>query len=82
MYHLFCRQTGLRVEYVELILSRSVQELTDLLAATGGELLRTQLPKLTRFLVVEDEPGTTPVPASFADVGTRIVAYDRFVVPW
>jgi hypothetical protein len=79
VYHLFCRQTGLRVEYVELILSRSVEELTSLLAATGGELLRTQLPKLTRFLVVEDEAGTTTVPESFGDVGTRVVAYDRFV---
>lgn len=79
VYHLFCRQTGLRFEYVELILSRSVQELTELLAATGGELLRTQLPKLTRFLVVEDEPGTAAVPEAFGDVSTRVISYHRFV---
>jgi hypothetical protein len=76
-YQLFCRQAGLRVEYVEIMLSRSLEELNRLLHATGGELLRTRLPKLTRFLVVEDTPSTAVAP--FADGEIRIVAYDRFV---
>ncbi len=76
-YQLFCRQAGLRVEYVEIMLSRSLDELNQLLAATGWELLRTQLPKRTRFLVVEDTPPTAVAP--FADGEIRIVAYDRFV---
>jgi predicted ATPase len=77
VYHLFTRQAGIRVEYVELILSRSLTELTELLAETGGELLRTSLPKLTRFIVVDDEPETDHVP--FGDGEARIVAYARFV---
>ncbi|WP_045875777.1 SUMF1/EgtB/PvdO family nonheme iron enzyme [Pseudofrankia sp. DC12] len=77
VYQLFCRQAGLQVDYVEIILGRSPEELEQLIAATGGELLQTQLPKLTRFLVVDDEPpaGTAPC----ADGEIRIVAYDRFV---
>jgi formylglycine-generating enzyme required for sulfatase activity len=77
VYHLFCWQSGLRMEYVEVLISRSLPELTKLLATTGGELLRTRLPKLTRFLVVDDEPATERVP--FGDGEARIVAYERFV---
>jgi hypothetical protein len=77
VYQLFCRQSGLRAEYVELMISRSLPELTEVLAATGGELLKTQLPKLTRFLVVDDEPATERVP--FGDGEARIVAYERFI---
>ncbi len=76
-YQLLCRQAGLRVEYIEIMLGRSLDELNQLLAATGGELLHTQLPKLTRFLVVEDTPPTAVAP--FADGEIRIVVYDRFV---
>lgn len=77
VYHLFCRQAGLRAEYVELILSRDLNELNRVLAKTGGELLKTSLPKLTRFIVVDDEPDTPTVP--FGDGEARIVSYARFV---
>ncbi|SNQ48811.1 conserved hypothetical protein [Frankia canadensis] len=77
VYQLFCRQVGLQAEYVEIMLSRSLEELNQVLTQTGGELLDTQLPKHTRFLVVEDEPATPVAP--FADGEIRIVAYQRFV---
>ncbi len=77
VYQLFCRQMGLQAEYVEIMLSRSLEELTQLLVATGGELLNTQLPKHTRFLIVEDEPSEDVAP--FADGEISIVAYERFI---
>ncbi|SQD95031.1 Sulphatase-modifying factor protein [Parafrankia sp. Ea1.12] len=77
VYQLFCRQSGIQVEYVEIMLSRNLDELNQLIAATGGELLQTQLPKLTRFLIVEDDPASETAP--FADGEIRIVAYERFV---
>ncbi|MEX5711383.1 SUMF1/EgtB/PvdO family nonheme iron enzyme [Parafrankia sp. FMc6] len=77
VYQLFCRQAGLQVEYVEIMLSRNLDELNQLIAATSGELLQTQLPKLTRFLIVEDDPPADTAP--FADGEIRIVAYERFV---
>jgi hypothetical protein len=77
VYQLFCRQAGLQVDYVEIILGRSPAELEQLIAATGGELLQTRLPKVTRFLVVDDEPPAET--AAFVDGEIRIVAYDRFV---
>jgi formylglycine-generating enzyme required for sulfatase activity len=77
VYQLFCRQVGLQVDYVEIILSHSPGELDQLIAATNGELLQTQLPKLTRFLVVEDDPPTDT--AFCVDGEIRIVAYDRFI---
>ncbi len=77
VYQLFGRQAGLRVEYVEIMLSRSLDELSQLLSATSGDLLQTQLPKRTRFLLVEDEPSTGVTP--FADGEIRIIAYERFV---
>ncbi|MBL7498745.1 SUMF1/EgtB/PvdO family nonheme iron enzyme [Frankia sp. CNm7] len=77
VYQLFCRQAGLQVDYVEIIIGRNVGELDQLLAATGGELLQTRLPKLTRFLIVDDEPPAEAAPCPDGQV--RIVAYDRFV---
>ncbi|CAO5161697.1 AAA+ ATPase domain-containing protein [Frankia sp. AiPs1] len=77
VYQLFCRQVGLQAEYVELMLSRSLDELNQLLASTGGELLDTQLPKHTRFLLVDDEPAMSVAP--FADGEIRIITYDRFI---
>jgi Sulfatase-modifying factor enzyme 1/NACHT domain len=77
VYQIFCRQAGLQVEYVEVMIGRNLEELNQLLLATGGELLRTQLPKLTRFLLVEGEPdiGTAP----FADGEIRIIEYEQFI---
>ncbi|WP_069163428.1 SUMF1/EgtB/PvdO family nonheme iron enzyme [Nocardia altamirensis] len=74
VYQLFARQSGLRTEYVELILSRDIDEVRQVLASTGGQLLDTRLPKTTRFLVVDENGSTAP---DFADY--RIVAYDRFL---
>jgi len=74
VYQLFVHQAGLRVSYVELIISRSVAELNHVMAETGGELLQTRLPKLSRFIVVDDHDSE---PAPSPDV--RIVPYDRFV---
>jgi hypothetical protein len=77
VYQLFCRQIGLQIEYIEIMLSRSFNELNELLQATGGELLRTQLPKLTRFLAVDDEPELAIAP--IADSEVRVVQYERFI---
>jgi hypothetical protein len=76
VYQLFTRQIGLRSEYVELILSRDLGELRQVLATTGGELLHTVLPKLTRFLIVDDVENTDAA-ADFGD--HRIIGYDRFL---
>src|SRR5215472_1409769 len=50
IYQLFVRERGLRTEYVELLLSKDAGDVTQVLEVTGGELLQTSLPKLTRFL--------------------------------
>ncbi|MBF6331879.1 hypothetical protein [Nocardia transvalensis] len=62
VYQLFTRQVGLRSEYAELVLSRDVGEVRRVLATTGGEMLRTRLPKFTRFLVVDDPEQNGLVP--------------------
>ena len=77
VYQLFCRQAGLQVDYVELIVSHSPDELDQVIGATGGELLQTRLPKLTRFLIVDDDPPADI--AVYADGDIQVVAYDRFV---
>ncbi len=74
-YQLFTRQVGLRTEYVELLLSRDVGEVQEVLASTGGELLHTRLPKLTRFLVVDEHD--SPNEITFEDY--RVVDYERFI---
>src|ERR1039457_6723946 len=49
---------------------------TQVLAAGGGPLLQAGLPRLTRFLVLEDDGGEPP--AALRD-GCRVVTYDRFM---
>ncbi|MFC8423676.1 SUMF1/EgtB/PvdO family nonheme iron enzyme [Streptomyces sp. NPDC057236] len=80
VYQLFCRESGMRLEYVELLLSRDADDLGTVLAASGGELLRTKLPKLTRFVVLDNDGGAGPG-ALHQLLGTdfRIVRYDGFV---
>ena len=74
VYQLFSREIGLRTEYVELLLTRRIGELRQVLESTGGELLLTRLPKLTRFLVVDE---TEAEAEAFEDY--RVVTYDRFM---
>lgn len=80
VYLLFCRESGMRLEYVELLLSRDADDLGTVLASRGGELLRTRLPKLTRFVVVDNDGGEGSG-ALHQLLGTdfRIVRYDGFV---
>ncbi|MGW7266278.1 SUMF1/EgtB/PvdO family nonheme iron enzyme [Streptomyces sp. NPDC054842] len=80
VYQLFCRESGMRLEYVELMLSRDADDLSTVLAASGGELLRTRLPKLTRFVIVDNDGGAGPG-ALHRILGTdfRVVRYDGFV---
>ncbi|GAA3811398.1 SUMF1/EgtB/PvdO family nonheme iron enzyme [Streptomyces phyllanthi] len=82
VYQLFCRESGMRLEYVELMLSRDADDLSTVLASSGGELLRTRLPKLTRFVVLEDESGGGAAPKALHQLlgqDFRIVRYDGFV---
>src|SRR6266508_2453917 len=64
MYQLFVRERGLRSEYVELLLSRDARDVAAVLSATGGELLQTQLPKRTRFLILEEDSDRQGLPAA------------------
>ncbi len=77
VYQLFVRERGLRSEYVELLLSRDVEDVATVLQATGGQLLNTQLPKLTRFLVLEDE-ASGPLPDGLRS-DYRVVGYEEFM---
>jgi formylglycine-generating enzyme required for sulfatase activity len=76
VYQLLVRERGLRSEYVELLLSRDVGDVAKVLEVTGGELLQTRLPKLTRFLILED--GSGEVPDVLRD-DCRVVTYDHFM---
>lgn len=80
VYQLFCRESGMRLEYVELMLSRDSEELHAILTSHGGELLRTRLPKLTRFVILDGSDGE---PSAGLDelLGQdyRVVRYDGFV---
>ncbi|WP_204358739.1 ATP-binding protein [Streptosporangium sp. 'caverna'] len=77
VYQLFFRERGLRSEYVELLLSKNVEDVVQVLDATDGELLQTRLPKLTRFLILEENgAGQTSSPLG-GDY--RILTYDRFM---
>jgi Sulfatase-modifying factor enzyme 1/NACHT domain len=77
VYQLFVRERGLRTEYVELLLSRDTDDVAKVLEATGGELLQTTLPKLTRFLILEgDRAG--PIPEQLL-LDYRVVSYDNFM---
>ncbi|GHE27877.1 hypothetical protein [Streptomyces capitiformicae] len=84
---LFCRESGVHLEYVELMLSQDADDLSTVLASDGGELLRTRLPKLTRFVVLDDD-GDSDSRADGAASGPlhqllgedfRIVRYDGFL---
>jgi formylglycine-generating enzyme required for sulfatase activity/energy-coupling factor transporter ATP-binding protein EcfA2 len=77
VYQLFVRERGLRSEYVELLLSRDPGDLAKVLEVTGGELLATRLPKLTRFLILEGD-STGDVPAALLE-DRRVVTYDHFM---
>jgi formylglycine-generating enzyme required for sulfatase activity len=80
VYLLFCRESGMRLEYVELMVSQDADDLGTVLASRGGELLRTRLPKLTRFVVVDSDGGSSHE-SLHRLLGTdfRIVRYDGFV---
>ncbi|NUK51977.1 SUMF1/EgtB/PvdO family nonheme iron enzyme [Streptomyces lunaelactis] len=80
-YQLFCRESGMRLEYVELMLSQDADDLSTVLASSDGELLRTRLPKLTRFVVLEDDNASASSSALHQMLGLdfRIVRYDGFV---
>lgn len=75
LYQLFRRELGLRSDYVELVLSRSADEVRQLLEATQGELLQTDLPKTTRFLVLEEDPAD--LQGDLQDY--RVITYDKFL---
>ncbi len=77
VYQLWLRERGLRSEYVELLLSKDAAEVAQVLAATDGHLLQTQLPKLTRFLILEEESGGR-VPEPLRE-DCRVVTYDHFM---
>ncbi|MDQ0787189.1 SUMF1/EgtB/PvdO family nonheme iron enzyme [Streptomyces sp. B3I8] len=79
VYLLFCRESGMRLEYVELMISRDADDLGTVLTSHGGELLRTRLPKLTRFVVVDDDGGTAGDLHQLLGTDFRIVRYDGFV---
>lgn len=82
VYQLFCRESGMRLEYVELMLSQDVGDLHAVLTSTGGELLRTQLPKLTRFVVLGHEGDSDGGENRLDDIlgrDYRIVSYHGFV---
>ncbi|WP_245790901.1 SUMF1/EgtB/PvdO family nonheme iron enzyme [Streptomyces monashensis] len=80
VYQLFCRESGMRLEYVELMLSRDADDLSTVLSSSDGELLRTRLPKLTRFVVLDDDGGAEPGPLHrMLGLDFRIVRYDGFV---
>lgn len=75
LYQLFRRDLGLRSDYVELVLSRSAGEVHRVLDTTQGELLRTSLPKTTRFLVLDEDPS-----GALGDLQDyRVVTYNRFL---
>jgi Sulfatase-modifying factor enzyme 1/NACHT domain len=77
VYQLFVRERGLRSEYVELLLSRDAADVAKVLEVTGGELLQTRLPKLTRFLILEEDGGGE-IPESLRE-DCRVVTYDHFM---
>jgi len=77
VYQLFVRERGIRSEYAELLLSRDAGDVAKVLSVTGGDLLQTRLPKLTRFLILE-ENGGIEVPEELRQ-DCRVVTYDHFM---
>ena len=76
VYQLMCRESGIRLEYVELLLSKDTAELRTVLRTDGGELLRTRLPKLTRFVILDEAAGTLD---DLFGSDYRCVRYDAFL---
>ncbi|MFB7246651.1 sulfatase-modifying factor protein [Streptomyces populi] len=81
VYQLFCRESGMRLEYVELMLSKKADDLNTVLASSGGQLLHTRLPKLTRFVILDDvgDDATTGPLHQMLGMDFRIVRYEGFV---
>ncbi|MFJ9028069.1 SUMF1/EgtB/PvdO family nonheme iron enzyme [Streptomyces sp. NPDC102274] len=82
VYLLFCRESGMRLEYIELILSRDADDLRAVLTSSGGELLRTRLPKLTRFVILEEDRNGNQLPGLLRQLlgqDYRMVRYEMFV---
>lgn len=75
VYQLLCRESGVRLEYVELLLTKDIAELRKVLD-TGGELLRTRLPKLTRFVILDESPAPLN---ELLGADYRCVSYDNFL---
>ncbi|MFI9580313.1 hypothetical protein ACIHCQ_00300 [Streptomyces sp. NPDC052236] len=81
-YLLFCRESGMRLEYVELMLSRAADDLRTVLTSSDGELLRTRLPKLTRFVILEEDRNGNQLPDLLRQLlgqDCRTVRYERFI---
>jgi formylglycine-generating enzyme required for sulfatase activity len=82
VYLLFCRESGMRLEYIELMLSRDADDLRTVLTSSGGELLRTRLPKITRFVVLEEDGNADQLPDPLRQLlgqDYRMVSYERFL---
>src|ERR1022692_1591265 len=78
VYQLFVRERGIRSEYAELLLSRDAGDVAEVLAVSGGELLQTRLPKLTRFLILSDGADGGEVPDVLRK-DCRVVTYEHFM---
>lgn len=76
VYLLFARERGLRTEHAELLLGRDGGEVTQVLAASGGTLLQAGLPRLTRFLILEEDDGQLPAPLRDQ---CQVVTYEGFM---
>ncbi|MFJ1595486.1 SUMF1/EgtB/PvdO family nonheme iron enzyme [Streptomyces sp. NPDC088261] len=82
VYLLFCRESGMRLEYIELMLSRDADDLRTVLTSSDGELLRTRLPKLTRFVVLEEDRNGNQLPDLLRQLlgqDCRMVRYESFI---
>ncbi|MFE1174232.1 SUMF1/EgtB/PvdO family nonheme iron enzyme [Streptomyces sp. NPDC058773] len=82
VYQLFCRESGMRLEYVELMVSQDVDDLRAVLTSNGGELLRTRLPKLTRFVILDEAGEDEELPGPVRELlgrDYRLVRYDSFI---
>jgi energy-coupling factor transporter ATP-binding protein EcfA2 len=79
IYQLFTRERGLRSEHAELLLARDAGEAARALAAAGEKLLQAGLPRLTRFLVLEQEDAGGDLQPAGLPAGCQVVAYARFM---
>ncbi len=72
-YLLLQRSRGLRVDYVELIIGNSVDELLIVVEKAGEQLVQTELPTCSRYLVVNFSASNTP------EVTYRVITYEGFL---